>query len=468
METEYSKEGLGKNRQTSRVRLIVLAIFILAILAGSLDYPVLWDKTADFLNSKIGLGLPYFHKLPFRLGLDLQGGTHLIYQTDLSNIEAKERQDSIEGIRDVIERRVNLFGVAEPLVQVNRVKDNYRLIVELPGVKDVHQAIKMIGETPYLEFKEERSQEETSSILERQEADDEEAKKLDPYFKQTPLTGRYLKKSQLEFGQTTYEPYVGLEFNSEGAKLFADITKRNVGKKVAIYLDGLPISVPTVQEVISGGRAQITGDFTNEEAKKLVQRLNAGALPVPITLINQQSVGASLGKDSLNRSLSAALFGLIGIALFMILYYRLPGIFAVVALAIYSIIVLSIFKLIPVTLTLAGIAGFVLSLGMAVDANVLIFERMKEELKSGRNLIGSINKGFKRAWPSIRDGNVSTIITAIILFWFGTSIIKGFALTLFIGILTSMFTAIVITKTFLKLFVGKKLEKQRWLYGNKV
>jgi len=456
-----------KKKQKSNIRLTVLIIFVLAILAGSLDYPVIWDKSVDFINSNIGLKLPHFYKLPFKLGLDLQGGTHLIYEADLSNIEIKERQDSIEGIRDVIERRVNLFGVAEPLVQIDKVKDDYRLIVELPGVKDVHQAIKMIGETPYLEFKEERSQEETNDILKRQEAEEEEAKKLDPYFKQTLLTGRYLKKSQLEFGQTTYEPYVGLEFDDEGAKLFADITARNINKRVAIYLDGVPISTPVVQEAINGGRAQITGSFTNEEAKKLVQRLNAGALPVPITLINQQSIGASLGKDSLDRSLRAALFGLIALALFMIFYYRLPGILAVVALIIYSVIILGIFKLIPVTLTLAGIAGFILSLGMAVDANVLIFERMKEELKLGKSLIESINEGFRRAWPSIRDGNISTLITAIILFWFGTSIIKGFALTLFIGILTSMFTAIVVTRTFLKLFSSSKIEKCKWLYNLK-
>jgi len=220
-----------------------------------------------------------------------------------------------------------------------------------------------------------------------------------------------------------------------------------------------------VQGPITGGRAQITGDFTLEEAKKLVQRLNAGALPVPIILISQQSIGASLGEISLAKSLKAILFGLIAVALFMIFYYRLPGILAVIALAIYTIIVLAIFKLIPVTLTLAGIAGFILSVGMAVDANVLIFERMREELKSGKSLGGSIGDGFKRAWPSIRDGNISTLITAIILFWFGTSMIKGFALTLFFGVLTSMFTAIVITKTFLKLLIGRKLEKLKWLYG---
>jgi protein-export membrane protein SecD len=470
----YSREKPKRSQQASKVKWLILMIFVLAILAGSLDYPRFWDKAADYLNSqaeqlKLGIKIPHFYKLPFRLGLDLQGGTHLVYQANLSDIEEKERQDSMEGIRDVIERRVNLFGVAEPLIQINKVKDSYRLIVELPGVKDIHQAISMIGETPYLEFKEERSQEEIEDILKRleeaREEGDEDTKILDP-FKSTLLTGRYLKKAQLEFDQTTYEPQISLEFNDEGAEFFGEITKRNVGKRVAIYLDGYPISTPVVQESITGGRAQITGDFTLDEAKKLVQRLNAGALPVPIILISQQSVGASLGEISLAKSLKAILIGLIAVALFMIFYYRLLGVLAVIALAIYTIIILAIFKLIPVTLTLAGIAGFILSVGMAVDANVLIFERMREELKSGKSLGGSISDGFKRAWPSIRDGNISTLITAIILFWFGTSVIKGFALTLFFGVLTSMFTAIVITKTFLKLFVGGKIEKLKWLYGH--
>lgn len=465
----YSREKPEKSQQASKVRWLVLGIFVLAILAGSLDYPVLWDKAADYLNYqfeqlKLGIKIPHFYKLPFRLGLDLQGGTHLIYEANLSEIEEKERQDSMEGIRDVIERRVNLFGVAEPLIQINRVKESYRLIVELPGVKDIHEAIDMIGETPYLEFKEELSQEEIDAILKLQEESEEEMPPID-LFNSTLLTGRHLKKAQLEFDQTTYTPQISLEFNDEGAELFGEITERNVGKRVAIYLDGYPISIPRVHEAIIGGRAQITGDFTLEEAKKLVQRLNAGALPVPINLISQQSIGASLGEISLNKSLKAILFGLIAVALFMIFYYRLPGILAVIALVIYTCLILAIFKLIPVTLTLAGIAGFILSVGMAVDANVLIFERMREELKSGKSLGGSISDGFKRAWPSIRDGNISTLITAIILFWFGTSVIKGFALTLFFGVLTSMFTAIVITKTFLKLFVRGKIEKLKWLYG---
>jgi len=443
------KKGSYVEKQKSKIRLIIVGVFILAILAGFLDYPMLWDKGSDFLNNNIGLNLPHFHKTPFRLGLDLQGGTHLVYEANLSEIE--EKQDSMDGIRDVIERRVNLYGVSEPIVQINKVKDSYRLIVELPGIKDIHQAISMIGETPYLEFKTEKMQEESELILEKQEQGDEEYLYVDPYFTSSELTGRYLKKSQLGFDQTTNKPHILLEFNDEGANIFAELTKNNVNKTIAIYLDGAPISIPRVSEEITGGKAQITGDFTLLEAKQLAQRLNAGALPVPIILISQQSIGASLGQDSLTRSLKAAIIGLIIIALFMIFYYRVPGIFAVISLIVYAILVLAIFKLIPVTLTLAGLAGFILSVGMAVDANVLIFERIKEEKKAGRDKLSSIDEGFKRAWPSIRDGNVSTIITAIILYWFGTSIVKGFALTLLIGILISMFTAIVLTRYLLKL-----------------
>jgi protein-export membrane protein SecD len=438
-------------KKNFKIRLIVAGIFILAILAGSLNYPVLWDKAVDFLNSNIGLSLPHFYKLPFRLGLDLQGGTHLVYEANLSEIDQGEKQASMDGIRDVIERRVNLFGVTEPVIQINKVKDSFRLIVELPGVKDVHEAISMIGATPYLEFKEQRTEIDMENILRKQEEGDEEALMTDPYFKSTELTGRFLKKAQLEFEQTTNQAMVSLEFNKEGGDLFAELTKNNIGKTLAIYLDGAPISIPRVQEEISGGRAQISGNFTLDEAKQLAQRLNAGALPVPINLISQQSVGASLGQESLAKSLRAVIIGLIAIALFMIIYYRVPGVLAVLALTIYAILVLAIFKLFSVTLTLAGIAGFILSVGMAVDANVLIFERMKEEKKSGREMISSIDEGFKRAWPSIRDGNVSTIITALVLFWFGTSIVKGFALTLLIGILVSMFTAIVLMRHLLKL-----------------
>jgi len=466
----------GKNR---KVNWTIFIIFIVALLAAFLDYPIIWDKGVDWINQQAGLTLlPNFYNRPFKLGLDLQGGTHLVYQADLSNIELDDYMDSMQGVRDVIERRVNLFGVAEPVVQVNKVGSHYRLIVELAGVKDVGQAIDMIGQTPYLGFREERPKSETENILaERKEIEGKleqeititsDEKKLlleDPFFTPTQLTGRYLKGAQLGFEQQTYQSQVNIQFDDEGSKIFEDLTRKNAGQRLAIYLDGVPISAPIVQEAISGGKAQITGNFTLTEAKELVQRLNAGALPVPISLINQQTIGASLGRLSLGQSLRAALWGFLAILLFIIFYYRLPGLLASLSLLIYVALVLSILKLIPVTLTLAGIAGFILSIGMAVDANVLIFERLKEELKSGKSLGGSIEEGFRRAWPAIRDGNISTIITCLILFIFATGLVKGFALTLGIGVLVSMFSAIIVTKSFLRWFVGGRTEgwKRIWL-----
>lgn len=458
---EKFEQSSYTKKQRNKTRLIVLAIFIVAILAGCLDYPVVWNKAVNWLNNQAGLGLPNFHKSPFKLGLDLQGGTHLVYEANFSGIDVKDRNASMEGIRDLIERRVNLFGVAEPLVQINKVGNSNRLIVELPGVRDIGEAIKMIGETPYLEFREEKTQEEIDAMLKKNKP---EELTVHSYFKNTPLTGRYLKKADLTFDQTTNKPHIALEFNDEGAKIFAEITKRNVGKKLAIYLDGKAIIdtngdgkiddndlyAPTVQEEIPSGKAQITGEQSVDYMKVIVKRLNTGALPVPITLISQQNIGPSLGKISLDKSLKAGFWGLIIVAIFMIVYYRKNGALAVVALLIYVALNLAIFKLIPVTMSLAGIAGFILSIGMAVDANVLIFERIKEEKNLGRDISSTIHEGFKRAWPSIRDGNITTLATAVILYFFSVGSIRGFALTLFIGVSLSMFTAVTITRVLLK------------------
>ena len=446
-----------------RTYLIVAFIFILAFLAGNLSYPNYLNQGIDFLNWKFNLKLPHFWDVPLKLGLDLQGGTHLIYEADLSNIEKEDYSSSMQGLRDVIERRVNLFGVREPIVQTQTANGHYRLVVELAGIKDPNQAIKMIGQTPYLEFKEQK--ENFQEILKQNQKVSEtgEGEFQDPY-QASPLTGKYLKKAELGFDQTTYQSLVLLQFNDEGAKIFEDLTSRNIGKILAIYIDGLPMSAPVVQEVISGGRAQITGRFTVEEAKSLARNLSAGALPVPITLISQQSVGPTLGKISLEQSLKAGAIGFLAIILFMILFYRLPGLLAALALGIYIALVLTIFKLVPVTLTLAGIGGFILSIGMAIDANILIFSRMREELRAQRSFTASVEEGFNRAWPSIRDGNLTTLIVAAILFGFGTSFIKGFATTLSLGILISMFSAIFITKNFLKCFINTRLERVKFLW----
>ena len=437
-----------------KVYIVAAVILSVAFLAGNLDYP-------QFLK------LPGIPEIPFKLGLDLQGGTHLVYEADLSNIEKKDYSSSLQGLRDVIERRVNLFGVQEPVVQTQQKAGHHRLIVELAGVTDPAQAIEEIGKTPFLEFREQK--ENYEEIVEKNreaiEAGEEGAEiEIEDPFRATLLTGKYLEKAELSFDKTTYQPLVLLEFNGEGAKIFGDLTSKNIGKPLAIYIDGLPISIPIVQEEISGGKAQITGRFTIQEAKELARNLNAGALPVPVNLISQQSVGPTLGKISLEKSLKAGIFGLIGVIIFLIFFYRFPGFISALTLAIYVALILALFKLIPVTLTLAGIGGFILSIGMAIDANILIFSRMREELRGGRIFSIAVEEGFRRAWPSIRDGNITTLIVALILFGFGTSFVKGFAFTLTIGILMSMFSAIIITKNFLRVFQGTKLEKVKFLW----
>ncbi len=672
-----------------RVWQIFVFIMILAFIGGLIDGGQFYNKGVDWLSSKTGqaVSLPKVSEKSFHLGLDLQGGSHLIYQADMSAVSAADRTNSIEGVRDVIERRVNVFGVSEPVVQTNVSGGNYRVVVELAGVSDVNEAIKMIGETPLLEFKEQSAEARTLTESEQKTLDaanaeaeakaeevlgklnsngdfaaiatqysqndatksnggdlgwitskdnagavsavenfkvGEYTKKLSPgasgytfykledkraktnpfnenqtekevraahllicydgiedcasgltkdqayekiksigakataknftslvkefttepggkdrggelgwftsdamvapfsdavfaqkvgtisyvvetkfgyhliykeaerdvyeykvrdllirtvtasdiigdtaNWKNTELTGKNLKRASVQFNPNDSTPEVSLEFDSEGAQLFEDVTGRNVGKPVAIFLDGLVISAPNVNQKITGGKAVISGNFSLQEAKLLAQRLNAGALPVPITLVSQQKVGASLGQSSLDSSLIAGLAGMILVALFMIIFYRLPGLLSVFALIIYGILSLAIFKLWPVTLTLSGLAGFIMSIGMAVDANILIFSRLREELASGRQLGLALEEGFRRAWPSIRDSNISTLITCFILIEFTTSIIKGFAITLALGVIVSMFSAIFITRNFLKLIPENWLEKKHWLIGGK-
>ena len=456
MTSGYSPDKLFKLDAKSKVRFTVCAIFVAAILAAFFVYPaVLPFKLPNFLN------------IPFKLGLDLAGGTRLTYLADVSGAALGDVNSAMSGLRDVIERRVNLFGVSEPAVEVEHADEEWRLIVELAGIKDISSAIDLIGETPFLEFKEPRDEAETQKILSEQKAENKDYLLIDPYFKPTNLSGKYIKSAKVEFDQTTYQPTVSVQFDSDGAKIFEELTAKNVGKPLGIYLDGLPISAPVVREPIAGGSAVISGKFTLAEAKKLAERLNAGALPVPIKLISQDSVGASLGRDSLNKSLFAGMLGFLMVAVFMVLYYRFFGIAAVLALLIYTALVLASFKLIPVTMTLAGVAGFILSIGMAVDANILIFERFKEEARSGKELGMAIDDGFARAWPSIRDSNISTLITTAVLYYFTTSIVRGFALTLGIGVIVSMFSAIFVNRFFLKLFPSEILGKWPWLIGIK-
>jgi len=670
----------ASTKQKSHVWFLVfLVILVVASLLINLG------PQYNAFVTKHNVPLPKVKEVPFRLGLDLSGGTSLTYDLDLSVIDPSDRADAAEGARDVIERRVNMFGVSEPNVQVNKTaQGNYQITVELAGIKDINEAIKEIGETPLLQFKElneerkELTDEEKAAMdeynkkaetkatevlgkvlsggdfaeLAKTFSEDEATKdqggalgwlssKEDPEiiaiaekldigqvntnlqktsrgyeivkvedkrpqtkdgkpvvevkaahllicyegssncqsgltkeqalekinklkeqatpenfsdlvkqnstepgardsggelgwfsndtmvkefeeavmaakkgeivgpvetkfgyhliykederpmmdyklshiliktksivdilgnvdeWKTTELTGKYLKRATVQFNPQDNTPEVALEFDSEGAKLFEDITGRNINKPVAIFLDGYMISQPTVNEKITGGQAVISGRFSLAEAKTLAQRLNAGALPVPITLVNQQTIGASLGQSSVNKSLTAGIVGLILVALFMIIVYRLPGLLSVIALLVYGSLTLSIFKVWPVTLTLSGIAGFILSIGMAVDANVLIFERMKEELRAGKPLGTAINEGFSRAWPSIRDGNLTTLIICFILIQFLTGSIKGFAITLALGVLMSMFSAVVVTRNLLKLVVTPKIASKLWLFGVK-
>lgn len=429
-----------------------MLILLLTLAAGYIAHPK---------GSKISLKplkINYEKQFKLKLGLDLQGGTHLVYQGDLKDIAQEARADAMASARDVIERRVNAFGVSEPLVQVSGTD---RLIVELPGVKDINEAINQIGQTPFMEFREENPNPQSITPNENGEVQIS----ADQAFLPTSLTGKEFKRATLEFDQNTGVPQISLQFDSEGTKKFAEITQKNVGKRVAIFLDGQILSAPTVGTAITDGRAVITGQFSVQEAKELVTRLNSGALPVPIKLIQQENVGATLGLLSVKQSVAAGLIGFAVIALFMLIYYRLPGLLAVFALSIYTVLSLAIFKVFGITLTLAGIAGFILSVGMAVDANILIFERMKEELRKGKSLNQAVEDGFSRAWLSVRDSNVSSLITTFILGYFGSSIIRGFAITLSLGILVSMFTAITVTRTFLRLLVGHNLLVKHGLYG---
>jgi protein-export membrane protein SecD len=655
-----------------KTRWAAVLIIGLVLYAGSVVYPQGYNKVATSLNgllSSTGLSVGFAEEREFNLGLDLQGGAHLVYQANLEEVEKDEQGEALVRLRDRIERRVNSLGVSEPLVQV---AGDDRLVVELAGV-DIAEAISQIGATPLLEFRErnnepprELTEEEQierdnfnseqlvkaesaydrvnsglesfedvarettdddnsresggdlgsitratvpelyealegtligkventiidsdgafyiirvddrtvtdtefsvshilicyegasgcTSELTREEAlaktlelkteatksnfgtlasenstdpsaienngdlgylapgsvvpEFEEAakalaveqisepvesdfgyhlilkqderpldevfihgivfeKKVDADFlpelsewKNTGLSGSNIQDAQLVFHTQTQAPQVSIQFDNEGTDLFAELTKTYLGSEIAIFLDGSPISIPTVQSPITNGQAVITGQFTIDEAQDLSRRLKDGALPVTIDLVQQQQVGASLGAESLNNSLRAGMIGLVVVAIFMLLYYRLLGLMAVLALGVYGLVTLALFKFIGVTLTLSGIAGFVLSIGMAVDANVLIFERFREERKNKKDLIESTKNGFDRAWPSIRDGNISTLITCFILGSFGTSLVQGFAVTLAIGILVSMFSAVIVTKTFVQLIIGWKFVRK--------
>ncbi len=458
-------------------------LFFLAVTSFFVTFPSFFNQGADFINKRTAFTLPEMRERDFMLGLDLQGGAYLLYEADLTGVPSGERDERMRGLRDLIERRIDLYGVAEPSVQVV----GERLAVEIAGAHDLDEAINIIGETPFLDFREispeiEKKQEEKweeiaeyldkpleeitledLTKLEEAEVENWEIVLEDPY-KKTDLTGRHLENARVVMHPVTQEPVISLVFSEEGAEIFEEITERNIGEPLATFLDGELLQEAIVQEKISGGEAQITGVFSVEEAYNIARDLRIGALPVPIELVSQQSIGPALGEDSLKVSVEAGIFGFLLVALFMIFVYRLPGFVSVLSLSIYILFVVFLFKIIPVTLTLSGIAGFVLSVGMAIDANILILSRTREELKEGRNLENSVEEGYKRAWPSIRDGNLTTLMVAIILFFITTSFVRGFAVTLILGILVSIFCAMVITKALLDFFAENKISKIKALW----
>ncbi len=469
--------------------LLVVIIF-LALVAGWIDVP---DNPGIHLGS-------FNIDTKVRFGLDIQGGLQVLLQAVGIPCELVQ-SEAMDSTKAVVESRINALGVAEPLIQR---QGQCRIVVQLPGISNPDDAIRTFGSTALLEFVDtgDQSLQEGTAIqttgpstvvVPGQSSQTPVAPTptvaptlvptattgvtaTNPITATTPLsptyrtvmTGSYLRTASVAFNQTTNQPYIQFTLTDDGAKIFAEYTAKNVGKFLTITLDKTVISSPRINSAIPGGSGIIEGKFTRDEANRLVLQLKYGALPVPLQVIQSNAIGPTLGRDSVNKSIVAGEIGLIIVVLFMLLYYRLPGFLADLALIIYALIVLAIYKL-GITLTLPGIAGFILSVGLAVDANILIFERMKEELRAGRPLPLAIEAGFNRAWPSIRDSNSSTLITCAILFYFGltfgASIVAGFALTLAIGVLVSLFTAITVSRTFLRLSIDMGVASNLWWYG---
>lgn len=395
-------------------------------------------------------------KIKAVLGLDLVGGTELVYHADLSG--STDKLKDLNNLASVFRNRIDELGVAEPTIQTSGTS---KIIVELPGIKNIDQAVDKIGSTYELVFMEEGTAEDGVQLNDYYEPSFTYPK----YWKKSDLNGRQLKTAEYTFQSSSQnnvqsEPIVTIKFDSTGKEKFAELTKRNVQKQIAIVLDNKIVTAPTVQAELTNGDAVITGSKDIKAAQELAKRLNEGMLPVPAKLIGQQNVGATLGEESLKKSAVAGIAGLFLVGIFMIAYYKTSGLIAMTALVVYSILSLALYKIIPVTLSLAGIAGFILSIGMAIDANILIFERMREELALGKTLNLAIIDGFKRAWSSVKDSNLSSILTCLILYFTaGSGPVRGFALTLGLGIIISLFTAVTVTRTVLLLMAGSRAKR---------
>lgn len=456
----------GTIQEMTRNRWILLFISVITTLAVIIDLPRI---TLPYTNQEIGgynidfslFGKQVYRDLSIRTGLDIQGGTRVTLEADMSDIKEEDRQQALQSAKEVISRRVDAFGVTEPNIYTSVAGNQHRINVELPGVTDIQKAINLVGQTAQLRFAEIRRVENKSAENAAEEATTPTPPPIS--FEPTDLSGKDLRRAQVVFNPQSGDPVVQLQFNNEGAQKFEEITARNTGQPLAIFLDNQIITAPMVNQKITGGEAIITGDFTVEEARQLAIQLNAGALPVPVEVVGQQNIGPTLGQQSVQKSIRAGLVGLLLVAIFMIAIYRFLGSLAVIGLIIYGLITLALYKLIPVTLTLSGVAGFLLSVGMAVDANILIFERYKEELTAGKKRKVAMELGFGRAWDSIRDANVATLITVFILFnpfdWnflVTSGMVRGFALTLGLGILISLFTGVIVTRTLIRLFYRTK------------
>lgn len=451
-------------------RRVFFVLLVLTALLVAIDLPENYhlnirlgnihiDRVINPISLHFSLfGLPVNKDFKTHLGLDLSGGASIILEANMKNIKPADRSAALDSAVQVIERRINLFGVSEPIIQSAISQNSYRIIVELPGVTDVNKAVSLIGQTAQLEFR---------------EVTDYKAATISALFvptldttKSTGLTGKDLQRASMDFSSQTGQPEVSLEFTSDGGQKFADITRRLVGKPLAIFLDQFPVTWPTVNTAITDGRAVITGNFTQDTAKTLALQLNAGALPVPVSVVEKQTVGATLGQDSVVKSLRAGAIGLIIVAAFMIAKYGMLGLLADMALILYGLLNFTIFRWVPITMTLPGVAGFLLSIGEAVDSNILIFERYHEERRRGKPWKVAMELGFEKAWDSIRDANFTTMITCAVLFnpgnwsWLPSSgMVRGFALTLFIGVLTSLFTGIIVTRTLIRVLYKEKEKK---------